>query len=99
MEGEGAKGKAEGDVVDSIGFGGGGGRSKGDGDFRLPCHGSSKTSMQLWFFGSCYCLITSLNVRQICRMRSGRQEHQVTCNRESPGRIPLLAYPAAKHHT
>lgn len=38
MESEGAEGKAESDVVEGVGFGGGGGLSGGDGDFDLLGH-------------------------------------------------------------
>ena len=38
MKREGAEGKAEGDVVESVGFGGGGGLGNRDGDLNLLGH-------------------------------------------------------------
>lgn len=38
MEGEGAEGEAEGDVVEGVGFGGRGKLGGGDGDFHLLGH-------------------------------------------------------------
>ena len=62
LEGEGAEGKAESDVVEGVGFGGGGCLSVGNGDLDLLGHGVilSCVHKEEWLYSSCICLLQRL---------------------------------------